>query len=241
MIPSHWFRRIILIVFIVEVGGGILWVASRLMPSPVHKPLVQTVAGLSFLFGFYASAPLAARFLAPRPSRDETLQNRLARIVASLPEICTVTLYDHADREANTVGLLAKHSHVYVTTGLLTNMSDEGMRGVIAHEGVHIRERHILATFSYACVFAVTSHMLGNDTVFFVGFLLFLMLRRYCEYRADAGAAAIAGRGALLAMLRELATLYPSKSWHRWFSFASAYPTLALRIRAIETGRKALL
>ncbi|MDE4922670.1 hypothetical protein ACUXAV_004946 [Cupriavidus metallidurans] len=42
-------------------------------------------------------------------------------------------------------------------------------------------------------------------------------------------------------MAPELAALYPSKSWHRWFSTASAFPTLSLRIRAIETGRKALL
>ena len=45
----------------------------------------------------------------------------------------------------------------------------------------------------------------------------------------------------MLTALRELAVLYPSKSWVRWFSFANAYPTLAMRMRAVETGRKALL
>ncbi|WP_337689252.1 M48 family metalloprotease [Mycetohabitans sp. B46] len=142
MIPSHWFRRTILIVFIMEVGGGILWVAARLTPSPAYQPLAQTIASLIFLLGFYASAPLAARFLAPKLSRDETLQIRLAGIVVLLPETCPVILYDHTDKEANTVGLLAKHSRICVTTALLANMSDEGMRGVITHESVHIRERH---------------------------------------------------------------------------------------------------
>lgn len=193
MIPSHWFRRTLLIVFIMEVGGGILWVAARLTPGPAYQVLAQTAASLIPLFGLYASAPLAACFLAPKPSRDEALQSRLARIVASLPETCPIILYDHTDKEANTVGLLAKHSRIYVTAALLANMSDEGMRGVIAHESAHIRERHILATFTYACVFAIMSHVLSSDTLFFLGFLSFLALRRNYEYRADSGAAVVNG------------------------------------------------
>jgi len=128
-----------------------------------------------------------------------------------------------------------------VTTGLLASMSDEGMRGVIAHENAHVHERHIFATFTYACCFAVSSHLLDNNNFFFAAFLLFLGIRRYCEYRADAGAAHAVGREVMLTALRELAALYPSKSWVRWFSFANAYPTLAMRMRAVETGRKALL
>lgn len=241
MIPSHWFRRIILIVFIMEVAGGILWVTGRLTTNPAAKPMAQALGSLIFLFGFYASAPLSARFLAPKPSRDSALQERLARIVATLPDSRPVFLYDHADKEANTVGLLPGHSRIYVTTGLLANMSDEGMRGVIAHENAHVRERHIFATFTYACCFAVSSHLLDNNNFFFAAFLVFLGVRRYCEYRADAGGAAVVGRATMLTTLRELAALYPSKAWMRWLSFASAYPTLAMRMRAVETGRKALV
>lgn len=102
MIPSHWFRRIILIVFIMEVAGGILWVTGRLSTNPAAKPMTQALGSLIFLFGFYASAPLSARFLAPRPSRDAVLQERLARIVATVPDSRPVFLYDHADKEANT-------------------------------------------------------------------------------------------------------------------------------------------
>jgi len=240
MIPSHWFRRIILVVFIMEIAGGILWVSARLAPDPATKPLAQALASMIFLFGFYASAPLSARFLAPVASRDEALQNRLARIVATLPDTRPVFLYDHADKEANTVGLLPGHSRIYVTTGLLSRMSDEGIRGVIAHENAHIRERHIFATFTYACCFAVSSHLLDNNNLFFAAFLLFLLIRRYCEYRADAGGATVVGRETMLTTLRELAALYPSKAWVRWLSFASAYPILAMRMRALETGRMAL-
>ena len=198
MIPSHWFRRIILLLFILEVGGGIVWVSGRLTSNPAATPMVQALGSLIFLFGFYASAPLSARFLAPKPSRDSALQERLARIVASLPDSRPVFLYDHADKEANTVGLLPGHSRIYVTTGLLTNMSDEGMRGVVAHENAHVRERHIFATFTYACCFAVSSHLLDSNNFFFAAFLVFLGVRRYCEYRADAGGAAVVGRATML-------------------------------------------
>lgn len=241
MIPSHWFRRIILLLFILEVGGGIVWVTGRLTSNPAAKPMVQALGSLVFLFGFYASGPLSARFLAPRPARDNALQARLARIVASVPDSRPVFLYDHADRGANTVGLLPRHSRIYMTTGLLAGMSDDGVRGVVAHENAHVRGRHILGVLAYASCFAVSSHLVESNALFFAAFLLFLGIRRFCEYRADAGAAALVGREAMLTALRELATFYPSKRWLRWFSFASAYPTLPMRIRALETGRMALL
>mgnify|MGYP006923491512 CR=1 FL=1 len=49
------------------------------------------------------------------------------------------------------------------------------------------------------------------------------------------------GRETMLVTLHELTRSYPSKAWLLWFSFANAYPTLSMRIRAIKTGRKALL
>jgi hypothetical protein len=41
--------------------------------------------------------------------------------------------------------------------------------------------------------------------------------------------------------LRELAILYPSAAWHRWLTIIMAYPTLPMRLRALETKRPALL
>ncbi len=240
MIPSHWFRRFVLVLCLMGLGSVILWVTG-LAEDPLIRPMAQAAGSVIFLFVFYATAPLTARFLAPLPSRDPELQERLARIVTTLPSCAPVTLHDHADPEANSVGLLPRWSRIYLTTGLLNSMSDEGMRGVLAHESAHIREHHILATFLYASAFAVSSQLLADDNFFFAPLLLFLGLRRYSEYRADAGAVAVVGRETLLTTLRELAGSYPSKSWHRWFSFANVYPTLPMRIRAVETGRKALL
>lgn len=240
MIPSHWFRRVVLVLCLMGLGAVMLWVTG-LATDPVIRPMVQAAGSVTFLFVFYATAPLTARFLAPHPSHDLELQERLTRIVATLPACPPVTLHDHADPQANTVGMLPRWSRIYLTTGLLDSMSDEGVRGVLAHESAHIREHHILATFLYASGFAVSSQLLADDNIFFAALLLFFGLRRYSEYRADAGAIAVVGRDTMLTTLRELSWSYPSKAWHRWFSFANIYPTLLMRIRAIETGRKALL
>jgi Zn-dependent protease with chaperone function len=240
MIPSHWLRKFILMLFLMGLGAIMLWVTG-LVADHLNRPTAQATASVIFLFLFYASAPLTARFLAPRPSRDLELQKRLEQIIDTLPACHPVTLHDHAVPEANSVGLLPRWSRIYITTGLLVSMSDEGLRGVLAHEGTHIREHHILATFLYASGFAVSSQLLADGNFFLVALLLFLGLRRYSEYRADAGAVLVAGGDTTLIMLRELSRSYPSKAWHRWFSFASVYPTLAMRIRAIETGRMSLL
>lgn len=240
MIPSHWFRRVVLVLCLMGLGAVMLWVTS-LTTDPLIRPMVQAAGSVAFLFTFYATAPLTARFLAPRPSQDIELQERLARIVATLPACPPVTLHDHADPQANSVGLLPRWSRIYLTTGLLDSMSDEGVLGVLAHESTHIREHHILATFLYASGFAVSSQLLADENFFFATLLLFLGLRRYSEYRADSGAVAVVGRVTMLATLRELSWSYPSKAWQRWFSFANIHPTLPMRIRAIETGRKALL
>lgn len=116
-------------------------------------------------------------------------------------------IHEHPNPEANSVGLLPRWSRIYLTTGLLNSMRDEGVCGMLAHESPHIREHHILATFLYASAFAVSSQLLADDHFFFAALLLFLELRRYSEYRADAGAVAVVGRETLLTMLRELANL----------------------------------
>ena len=240
MIPSNRFRRFVLVLYLMGLGAVILW-ATGLVTDPVLRPMAQAAGSVIFLFVFYATAPLTARFLAPLPSQDPELQKRLARILTALPSCAPVTLHDHVEPEANSVGLLPRRSRIYFTTGLLNSMSDEGVRGVLAHESTHIREHHILATFLYTSAFAVSSQLLADDNFFFAALLLFLGLRRYSEYRADAGAVSLVGRETMLTTLRELARSYPSKPWHRWLSFANVYPTLAMRIRAVETGRKALL
>lgn len=241
MIPSTWFRRLVLSLFLLEVVGGIMWASAKLSTDLAHSDQLQTIGSLMFLFSFYAGTPLMARFLAPRPCRSAERQRRLAGIVASLGSSCPVFLYDHQDQEANTVGLIPAHAHIYLTTGMFDQLSDTGLRAVIAHENTHARELHILVALGYACTFAAGSYVTGSKAFFVAGFLLFLCLRRYLEYRADAGGARRVGGAAMLTGLREMELLYPSKRWTRWLVAIMSYPTLSMRMKAVETGKLELL
>jgi heat shock protein HtpX len=240
MIPSTWSRRLIFALFVIEVAGGFMWLATTLVPNPADKGFAQTVAGIVFLIGFYAGAPLSARFLAPVVSRDQSMQNRLARVIASMPPTRPVFLYEHTDKNANTVGILPQHSRVYVTSGLMERVSDEGLKGILAHEDAHVRERHILVTCAYACGYALLTHLTESNRLFLFGFLGLMALRRYLEYRADAGAANLVGKDVMLVGLRELEAIYPSTAWTRFLTFLVAYPSLPMRIQALETGRRPL-
>lgn len=241
MIPTHWFRRLILFLFIMEVGGGMLWVASWVAPTKENAQSFQTVASLIFLFWYYSGTPLMARFLAPFTCKEASRQEMVMSLQKSIPESRPVFLYEHADKEANTVGLFPYQSRIYLTTGLLDNMSQQGLLGILGHENAHVRGLHVLISFCYACIFALGSY-LSNSTLFFLaGFFLFLMLRRYLEYCADEGSAKLVGRDAMQTGLQELARLYPAKKCMRFFNFLMAYPTLAMRLKALETGRKVLL
>lgn len=240
MIPSTWFRRLLLALFILEVAGALMWLAARLVPAEEDRAFAQTVAGVVFLLGFYAGGPLSAQFLAPHPSRNRALQERLARVVRELPWSRPVFLYEHKDQDASTVGIVAGQAKVYVTTGMLEGVSDEGLKGLLAHEETHVREHHILLLFVYAASYAFAAHISDSHVVILVGFLGFMALRRYLEYRADAGASERVGKSVAIQALRELHRMYPTKRWSRWFTFAGPYPTLPMRIAALETNRRPL-
>lgn len=239
MIPSSWFRRLVLALFILEVAGALMWFAARLVPD-TNKALAETIAGMVFLLGFYSSAPLSARFLAPKETKDQAMQERLASVVARMPRTRPVFLYDHEEQNANTVGILARHSRVYVTSGLMGVLSDEGLTGILAHEDGHVQEHHILVVLIYACTYALIAHVADDHSLFIFGFLAFMTLRRHLEYRADAAAAKLVGINAIVTGLKELSTVYPTRRMSRWFIFAMAYPTLLMRIKALETGRQQL-
>lgn len=158
-----------------------------------------------------------------------------------IPESRPVFLYEHADKEANTVGMFPYQSRIYLTTGLFDNMSQQGLLGVLAHENAHVRGLHVLISYCYACIFAIGSYLSKSTWFFLVGFFVFLMLRRYLEYCADEGGAKLVGREAMQTGLEELAKLYPTKGWMRCLNFVMAYPTLNMRMKALVTGRKVLL
>ena len=240
MIPSTWFRRLVFGLFVLEVIGAMMWLATLLVPNPADKALAETIAGLVFLLGYYSGAPLSARFLAPRESTDTAMQHRLSRVLRELPQSQTVVLYDHAEANAVTVGILASQSRIYVTTGLMGRLSDAGLMGILAHERTHVAEHHILVTFAYACTYTLLVNGIHNNYLFLFGFVAFMTMRRYLEYRADAGAARWVGKAAIVTGLKELNAINPSsRRWTRWFMMLATHPALSMRIEALENGRKA--
>lgn len=241
MLPSSWARQLVLATLVLVVLVALLWFAERVVSDPEDRGLSQTVAGVMFLVGFYAGGPLVARFLVPSPSGSAAMLDRVSAVLDQLPSRLRVVLYDHASQSASTVGILPKQSRIYVTSGLMHGVSDEGLKGVLAHEDTHIRELHVLVTLGYACTYACLAHLTSGDRAFVVGFLGFSALRRYLEYRADAGAARLVGASAMLTALRELQVMYPTRRWSRWFNFAAPYPTIPMRMKALETGRRPMI
>jgi len=91
-----------------------------------------------------------------------------------------------------------------------------------------------LIAFVYACTYALLVQLTDSTWLFALGLLGFLALRRYFEYRADAGAARLVGKDAVLTGLSELQAIYPSRRWTRWLVVFASHPTLPMRIRALS-------
>ena len=240
MIPSHWFRQALLMLLMLETVLVATWWVDGLAIRESSRAQAQTAFGVVILLLVYAGAPLAARFLAPYPAKDQDLQARVNAAVQDLPKSHAVFLYEHPAESASAVGLMARHARVYLTTGLVSRLSDEALRGVLAHEATHIREHHILLSYLYACAYAFAAHFFYSPALTLIGFVGFLALRRYLEYRADAGAAQLVGVSGALVALQELALIYPTRFWSRWTMYGSPYPTLELRKHAVAGGRRVM-
>lgn len=241
MIPSTWCRSSIVLVVVLGFAAALLWTAASLSSTPAERTFGQTAAGIAFLVAFYAGAPLTARFLASEPARDTAMQQRLSTVVAALAlPSRPVFLYDHREGNAITVGLVPGHSRVYLTTGFLRELSDTGLGGVLAHEDAHLCEYHVLVTLGYACAYSLLAHLIQDGAFSFAGFLGFTALRRVLEYRADAGAARRVGSAAVITWLQESEKASPSGRWQRLTTFVALHPTVPMRVRALETGRRRL-
>lgn len=241
MIPSTWYRQVVLFLIAAGMAVGLLWLATELLRVERDRAFAQTVAGVIVLLGIYAGGPLSARLLAPQGSSNKLLLARLERVCAALPIRRIVFLYDHSAQSAVTVGIVASQARIYITSGMLERLSDEGLRGVLAHEETHIREHHILLSFCYASAYAFAVSITESAALFIAGFLAFMALRRIFEYRADAGGTELAGKAAMVAALTELKRMFPTHGWMRFLILASPYPTLEMRARAVSDGARSLL
>jgi heat shock protein HtpX len=200
--------------------------------------------------------------------------SRLAR-QANLP-MPEVGYYDSAEVNAFATGPSKRKSLVAVSSGLLRNMRPEETEGVLAHELAHIQNGDMVTMtlvqgvvnafvlylsrviagivrnavderYAYLLSFVVT--IVLDIVLGILGMVIVAWFSRAREFRADAGAATLAGREKMIAALRrlqgtrqlvdnsepELATLKISGS--RSMLLFATHPPLEARIAALEAMR----
>lgn len=238
-LPSHWMRHLVWMVFLAELAAAFVWFQDFCAAAGFELP--QLLVALSFMTTLYLAAPLGAWFMAGNCLASGDLVERVREASRGLGLARPVAVHAHERAEANTVGLLSSQIRNYVTTAMVDRLSDEQLRAILAHEALHVRERHILAMLGAAVVFAASSQVTRSVGVFLVGFLGLLAFRRWLEYRADAGAAEAVGTGPAVAALAELQEIYPPRRFDRWVMFLTPHPTLPVRIEALQSGRWRLL
>jgi heat shock protein HtpX len=195
-----------------------------------------------------------------------TVQRLTQQAQLPMPE---VGVYDSPEVNAFATGPSKRKSLVAVSTGLLRTMRPEEVEGVLAHEVAHIQNGDMVTmTLVQGVVNAFViflarvvgsivrqtaderyAYVLSFDIVLgFLGLIIVGWFSRAREFRADAGGAAMAGRGNMIAALRRLQTtkqlvdnsepaLATLKISGKWGSLFATHPPLELRIQALETGK----
>jgi heat shock protein HtpX len=205
------------------------------------------------------------------------LYNTVARLAqqANLP-MPEVGYYDSPEVNAFATGPSKKKSLVAVSSGLLSNMRREETEGVLAHELAHIQNgdmvtmtliQGVVNAFvlylsrvvagivrnavdeRYAVMLSFVVTIVLDILLGVLGMMIVAWFSRAREFRADAGAASLAGREKMVAALRRLqtttkliensepalATLKISSGGMR--SLFATHPPLEARIQALESMR----
>jgi heat shock protein HtpX len=205
------------------------------------------------------------------------LYNTVSRLAqqANLP-MPEVGYYESAEVNAFATGPSRKKSLVAVSSGLLGNMRREETEGVLAHELAHIQNGDMVTMtliqgvvnafvlYLSRVIAGVVRNAVDERYAFMIGFAVTIFLdivlgifgmiivrwfSRAREFRADAGAATLAGREKMIAALRrlqtttrlietaepELATLKINNK--RAMLLFATHPPLEARIAALESMR----
>jgi heat shock protein HtpX len=203
-----------------------------------------------------------------------TTVSRLAQ-QANLP-MPEVGYYDSPEVNAFATGPSRSKSLVAVSSGLLSNMRREETEGVLAHELAHIQNgdmvtmtliQGVVNAFvlylsrviagivrnavdeRYAVILGFVVTIALDILLGILGMMIVAWFSRAREFRADAGAASLAGREKMIAALRrlqtttrlidtaepELATLKINN--RRAMMLFATHPPLEARIQALETMR----
>ena len=160
----------------------------------------------------------------------DTIKRQAEKAGIGMPE---VAVYDAPEINAFATGWNRNDSLVAVSTGLLNNMTQEEAEAVLGHEITHIANgdmvtltliQGVVNTFviflSRVVGFIVDRVLLKNERGYGIGYMLttfvaqivlgilasmiVMWFSRWREFRADAGGAALAGRGKMIAALERL-------------------------------------
>lgn len=192
---------------------------------------------------------------------------------ANLKAMPQVGIYESPEMNAFATGPSQSKSLVAVSTGLLVQMPPEQVRAVLAHEIAHIKNGDMVTMTllqglinSFAIFMAriianiaanaVDSRMAGLvymlvsivcQLVFtFLGSFVTMAFSRHREFRADAGAGELVGRGSMIAALRTLQAKFEPLDEPKGFETAkiadrnafialqSSHPPIEKRIEALQ-------
>jgi heat shock protein HtpX len=198
--------------------SGLLVVAGAVIGGPSTAALFLGIALLINLGSYFFSDKLALKMSRAEPI-EESDNPRLFQIVrelttrAGLP-MPRLYMIPQDQPNAFATGRNPKHSAVAVTRGITKLLSEDELRGVLAHELTHIRNRDILIQSVASAIGAAITYLaymllwFGGDDESPLGavaalamFILApiaasiiqLAISRQREYAADAGGAEIAG------------------------------------------------
>jgi len=220
--------------------SGLLVVIGALIGGASTAILFLGIAFAINFFSYFFSDKMALAMSRAKP----VSQSEAPKLYAAVEELSTraglpmprLYLIPQDQPNAFATGRNPKHSAVAVTRGILNLLSEDELRGVLAHELTHIRNRDILIQSVASAIGAAITYVaymllwFGNDDnspLALVGqlatFLLApiaasiiqLAISRQREYAADAGGAEICGNPESLASallrLEQGATAKPMK------------------------------
>ncbi len=203
---------------------GLLVVIGALIGGPSTAAIFLGIALLINLGSYFWSDKLALSMSKAQPI-EESDNPRLFEIVrelttrAGLP-MPRLYMIPNDQPNAFATGRNPKHSAVAVTRGITKLLSEDELRGVIAHELTHIRNRDILIQSVASAIGAAITYLaymlmwFGNDdnsplgAIAAISLVLLapisatiiqLAISRQREYAADAGGAEICGNPESLA------------------------------------------
>jgi heat shock protein HtpX len=227
---------------------------------------------------FIAKQAMGVQLVDGRSGQEEadwlyrTVERLTRQAQLPMPE---VGIYDSPEVNAFATGASKNKSLVAVSSGLLRSMRRDEVEGVLAHEVSHIQNGDMVTMtliqgvvnafviFLSRLVAGIVRQTSDSRNAYMLSFVVMIVMQiglgligtmivawfsRAREFRADAGAAALSGRGNMIAALQRLkqthelvdtrqaslATLKISGA-SSWMALFSTHPPLDDRIQALQT------